>query len=67
VLQVGDHGDINLVLEIRASTQQVTVTEQASLLRTDDAQSGMLIDNQRIQQLPEYDRNALTLQASLRT
>jgi hypothetical protein len=59
VLQVGDHVEIDLVLEVGASTQQVTVTEQASLLRTDDAQSGMVIDNQRIQQLPEYDRNAL--------
>ncbi len=59
VLQVGDHPEIDLILEVGASTQQVTVTEQASLLRTDDAQSGMVIDNQRIQQLPEYDRNAL--------
>jgi Carboxypeptidase regulatory-like domain/TonB-dependent Receptor Plug Domain len=59
VLQVGDHPEIDLVLEVGESTQQVTVTEQASLLRTDDAQSGMVIDNSRIQQLPEYDRNAL--------
>lgn len=59
VLQVGDHVDIDVTLELGASSQAVTVTEQAALLRTDDAQSGMVIDNQRIQQLPEYDRNAL--------
>lgn len=59
VLQVGDHLNIDLPLEVGASSQQVTVTEQASLLRTDDAQTGMVIDNRRIQQLPEYDRNAL--------
>jgi hypothetical protein len=59
VLQVGDHVEIDIVLEIGPSSQSVTVTEQVALLRTDDAQSGMVIDNQRIQQLPEYDRNAL--------
>src|ERR1700722_10419796 len=59
VLQVGDHVEIDIVLEIGPSSQSVTVTEQVALLRTDDAQSGMVIDNQRIQQLPEKDRNAL--------
>jgi hypothetical protein len=62
VLQVGDHVDINLVLEVGASTQDVTVTEQTSLLRADNAQSGVVLDNQRIQQLPEYDRMRLLLQ-----
>jgi hypothetical protein len=62
VLQVGDHVDINLVLEVGASTQDVTVTEQTSLLRADNAQSGVVLDNQRIQQLLEYDRMRLLLQ-----
>jgi hypothetical protein len=59
VLQVGDHVAIDVILEVGPSTEAVTVTGQAALLRTDDAQSGMVIDNQRIQQLPMYDRNAL--------
>ena len=40
-------------------TDRVEVSAEAPLLRTDDAQSGMVIDNRRIQQLPAYDRNAL--------
>ncbi len=52
--------DVDLVLELGESTQRVTVTQQVSPLRTDDAQAGMVIDNQRIQQLPAYDRNVLS-------
>jgi hypothetical protein len=59
VLQVGDHVDVDLILEVGQTTQQVTVTGLASAVRVDDAQTGMVIDNQRIQQLPEYDRNVL--------
>ena len=59
VLQVGDRLEVNLVLQVGDSSQQVTVTEQALLLRTDDAQSGMVVDNKRIQELPAYDRNVL--------
>src|ERR1035437_858950 len=63
VLQVGDHVDVDLVLEVGQTTQQVTVTGLASAVRADDAQTGMVIDNQRIQQLPEYDRNVLAFAA----
>jgi Carboxypeptidase regulatory-like domain/TonB-dependent Receptor Plug Domain len=59
VLQVGDHADVDLVLEVGQTSQQVTVTGLASAVRVDDAQTGMVIDNQRIQELPEYDRNVL--------
>lgn len=37
------------------------MTGQVPLLRTDDAQSGMVVDNKRIQELPAYDRNVLGL------
>lgn len=60
VLQVGDHVEVDLALQVGEATQQVTVTGQASALRIDDAQAGMVIDNQRIQQLPAYDRNVLS-------
>jgi hypothetical protein len=60
VLQVGDRAAIDLVLEIGEPTQRITVTGQVSLLRTDDAESGMVIDNHRIRELPAYDRNVLS-------
>lgn len=60
VLQVGDRLSVDLVLEVGESSQRITVTGQASLLRTDDAQAGMVIDNHRIQELPAYDRNVLS-------
>ena len=59
VLQVGDHLELGFSLEVGEASQHVTVTGQPSQLRVDDAQSGMVIDNQRIQQLPAYDRNVL--------
>jgi carboxypeptidase family protein len=65
VLQVGDHMEVNLVLQVGESSQQITVTGQALLLRTDDAQSGMVIDNKRIQELPAYDRNVLSFATAL--
>ncbi|HEX3879275.1 MAG TPA: TonB-dependent receptor [Bryobacteraceae bacterium] len=60
VLQVGDHLELDFALEIGEASQHVTVTGQPSQLRVDDAQSGMVIDNHRIQQLPAYDRNVLS-------
>jgi hypothetical protein len=59
VLRVGDRVAIDLVMEVGLAAERVTVTGEVPLLRTDDAQSGMVIDNRRIQQLPAYDRNAL--------
>src|SRR5450759_1714237 len=59
VLRVGDRVAIDLVMEVGQDTERVTVTGEAPLIRTDDAQSGMVIDNRRVQQLPAYDRNAL--------
>ena len=61
VLQVGDRVSLDLSLEVGNQTQEVTVTGTVALLRTEDAQSGMVVDNKRISELPEYDRNALGL------
>ena len=63
VLQVGDRVALDLPLDVGEQTQQVTVTGSVALLRTDDALSGMVIDNKRISELPEYDRNVLGLAA----
>src|SRR5947209_4979111 len=59
VLRVGDRVTIDFPMEVGSATENVTVSGEVPLLRTDDAQSGMVIDNRRIQQLPAYDRNAL--------
>ena len=59
VLQVGDHLELDFALEVGEASQHVTVTGQPSELRVDDAQSGMVIDNRRIEELPAYDRNVL--------
>jgi hypothetical protein len=61
VLQVGDRVALDLTMEVGAQSQRVVVTGQVPLLRTDDAQSGMVVDNKRIQELPAYDRNVLGL------
>jgi hypothetical protein len=52
VLQVGDRVSVDLALEVGESTQRITVTGQVSLLRTDDAQAGMAIDNHHFRELP---------------
>jgi Carboxypeptidase regulatory-like domain len=61
VAQVEDRIDIDLKLEIGSTTESVTVTVESPLLRTEDAQTGEVIDYQMIQDLPQYNRNPLTL------
>ena len=59
VLQVGDNVSLDLTLQVGNQTQLVTVTGQTPLLRTADAESGLVVDQRRIEELPEYDRNPL--------
>ncbi len=59
VLQVGDHVAIDVVLELGSSAESVTVTAEVPLLRTEDAQAGLVIDHRRIMELPQYGRNPL--------
>jgi hypothetical protein len=59
VLRVGDRVTLDFTMEIGSAAERVTVTGSLPLLRTDDAQSGLVIDNKRIQELPQYNRNAL--------
>jgi hypothetical protein len=58
-LRVDDRVRIDLKLELGAQAQTVDVTAQTPLLRVDDAQTGLVIDNKRIQELPQYNRNPL--------
>jgi hypothetical protein len=59
VLRVGDRVGIDLSMEVGGSAERVTVTSEVPLLRTEDVQTGLVIDNRRIQELPQYDRNPL--------
>ncbi len=58
-LQVSDNVKLDLKLEVGSVSEQVTITEAVELLRSDDVQTGQVIDNRRIQELPQYNRNAL--------
>ena len=59
VLQIGDLITLDIRLEVGASSQSIDVVAEMPLLRKDDAQTGLVIDNKRIQELPQYNRNAL--------
>ena len=59
VLQIGDRVGLDLVMEVGSAADRVTVTDQVPLLRTEDSQSGLVIDNKRIQELPQYNRDPL--------
>ncbi len=58
-LRVDDRISIDLMMEIGQQSESVSVTGETPLLRVDDAQSGLVIDNRRIQELPQYNRNPL--------
>jgi hypothetical protein len=59
VLRVGDRLSLDLTLEVGAAADRVTVTAEVPLIRTEDAQAGLVIDNKRIQDLPQYNRDPL--------
>ncbi len=59
LLRVADRVTVDLTMEVGAATERVEVTAAISLLRTEDAESGQVIDNRRIQELPQYNRNPL--------
>jgi hypothetical protein len=59
VLQIGDRLTLNVSLEVGATAETVTVTGEVPTLRTEDAQLGLVIDNKRMQDLPQYNRDPL--------
>ncbi len=58
-LRVGDRLALEIPLEVGSATERVTITAEAPLIRTEDAQAGLVIDNKRIQDLPQYNRDPL--------
>jgi hypothetical protein len=61
-LQVGDNARIDMVLKIGSTSETVEVSAGIPLLRVDDAQTGLVIDNRRIEELPQYNRNVLAFE-----
>ncbi|MGB9605747.1 MAG: carboxypeptidase regulatory-like domain-containing protein, partial [Bryobacteraceae bacterium] len=60
VLRIGDRVSLDLQLEIGAQVEKVTVVDEVPLLRVDDAETGLVIDRRRIDELPS-GRNPLAL------
>lgn len=60
-VQVSDRLEINLPLEVGLGSETVTITGEASLLRTQDAQQGEIVNQDMIQKLPQVERDPLRL------
>ncbi len=59
LLRIGDRVNIDIAMEVGSQAESVSITAEVPLLRTEDVQTGLVIDNRRIQELPQYNRNAL--------
>jgi Carboxypeptidase regulatory-like domain/TonB-dependent Receptor Plug Domain len=60
-LQVDQHAEINLQLQVGAATESVQVMAEASLVNTENASVGQVIENKRVEDLPLNGRNAFAL------
>lgn len=60
-LEIQQEAVVNLVLEVGAVTEEVTVTADVPLLQTTEASRGEVIDNRKIVDLPLNGRNYLQL------
>src|SRR5262245_53556070 len=58
-LRIDDRVKIDLHMEVGQQAESVSIVSEVPLLRTEDVQTGLVIDNRRIQELPQYNRNAL--------
>jgi hypothetical protein len=61
LLQVDDRLTINIALEVGTEAQTVMVEGEAPLLRTQDAETGEVINNRFIETLPQLQRDPLQL------
>ena len=61
VVQVDDKLAINIKLDIGSPTETITVSGEAPPMRTEDAETGEVVNNDFIMNLPEIDRNPFDL------
>lgn len=61
VLTINERVRVDLTLEVGAITEAVTIVSEAPLVRTDSAEIGQVIDQQKIVDLPLNGRNFLQL------
>jgi len=60
-LQVDDRLTLDLALQVGQVHETITVTAEAPLLRTEDAQTGEVINSLMIENLPQIDRDPMEL------
>ena len=60
-LEVAGKVTLNLTLEVGALNESVSVTAEAPMLRTQDAQIGEIVDSLMVGNLPQLDRDPLNL------
>jgi hypothetical protein len=60
-LQISDRTALDVRLELGAISEQITVSEQMSLLETETASRGGIVDNQLLQSVPNAGRNVYQL------
>ena len=60
-LQVQETAVVDAILEVGATTEQITVTGAAALVNTTDASQGQVIDARRVEALPLNGRDYLQL------
>ncbi|MGB9606802.1 MAG: carboxypeptidase-like regulatory domain-containing protein, partial [Bryobacteraceae bacterium] len=63
-LYVGARVQVDLTLEVGATTETVTVTAEADLLETATASRGQLVDSAKVRDLPLLGRNPFLLAAT---
>jgi len=61
LINVGQTATVNLVLEVGAVNESVTVTAEVPLLETAKADRGLVIDAQRVREFPLNQRNPFML------
>jgi hypothetical protein len=61
LIQVGDRLNVDLPLQVGQASESVSVTAEVPLVRTEDAQTGEVINNKMIQDLPQLNRDPLAL------
>ena len=60
-LRIGDVREVNLTLQVGATSEQVTVSSEAPLLNTETSSNGAVIEGRQVTELPLRDRNFTNL------